>query len=52
MIEEALELLRLDEWYGRGEHIEIAKGKNKRVTSLKEGINQIKRAYKWQIKKK
>jgi len=52
MIEEALELLRLDEWYGRGEHIEIAKGRNKRPTSIKEIINSIKRAYKWQIRKR
>lgn len=52
MIEEALELLRLDEWYGRGEHIEIAKGKNKRVTSIKDIINSIKRAYKWQTRKR
>ena len=51
-MKEILELLRADDWYGCGEHIEIAKGKNKRVTSLKEGINQIKRAYRWQIKKK
>jgi len=52
MIAEVLELLRLSEWYGCGEHIEIAKGKNKRVTSIKEGINSIKRSYKWQTRKR
>lgn len=51
-MKEILELLRVDDWYGCGEHIEIAKGINKKPTSIKQGINQIKRAYKWQTRKR
>lgn len=38
-----LKLLKLDKWYGISETIDIAKGKNKIPTSIKEGVDQIKR---------
>tara|TARA_R110000772_G_scaffold179935_1_gene291244 strand:- start:235 stop:372 length:138 start_codon:yes stop_codon:yes gene_type:complete len=38
-----IKLLNLDNFYGEGETIEIAKGKYKLPTTLKEGIKQIKR---------
>jgi len=47
MIKQILELLSLHEHYGQSEVIEIAKGKYKRVTTLKELKTQIKRQIKW-----
>jgi len=38
-----LKLLKLDKWYGVSEAIDVAKGKNKIPTSVKEGVDQIKR---------
>lgn len=38
-----IKLLNLDNFYGQTENIEIAKGKYKLPTSLKEGYKQIKR---------
>lgn len=38
-----IKLLNLDEFYGKDEAIEIAKGKYKLAETLKEGIKQIKR---------
>jgi hypothetical protein len=38
-----IKLLNLDNFYGQTENIEIAKGKYKLPTSLKEGYEQIKR---------
>jgi hypothetical protein len=52
MIEETLELLRAYHWKGCSETIEIAKGKNKLPETIKEGLTQLKRAIKWQTKKK
>ena len=52
MIKETLELLRMSDWYGQSEYIEIAKGKNKRITTFKEALTSIKRNYKWQTRKK
>lgn len=46
-----LKLLRLDDFEGVSETIEIAKGKNELPTSLKKGLKQIKRFNKWQEKK-
>ena len=48
MIETALKLLALDNWYGVSENIEIAKGKYQLTDTLKKGINKIKRSYQWQ----
>jgi hypothetical protein len=38
-----IKLLNLDNFYGETENIEIAKGKYKLPTTLKEGLKQIKR---------
>jgi hypothetical protein len=38
-----IKLLNLDNFYGQTENIEIAKGKYKLPTTLKEGYKQIKR---------
>jgi hypothetical protein len=48
MIKEILNLLMLDNHYGKSETIEIAKGKYELPTTIKKGWNQIKRNYKWQ----
>lgn len=47
MIKNILELLALHEHYGQSELIEIAKGKYKRITTIKEFKIQIKRQLKW-----
>lgn len=52
MTEETFKLLKMSDWYGCSENIEIAKGKNKLPETIKEGLIQLKRAIKWQIKKK
>lgn len=41
------ELLRLNEFYGESEAIEIAKGKNELPLTLKKGFNQLRRELKW-----
>lgn len=38
-----IKLLNIDNFYGETENIEIAKGKYKLPTTLKEGLKQIKR---------
>jgi hypothetical protein len=38
-----IKLLNLDDFYGEDKTIEIAKGKYKLPTTLKEGFKQIKR---------
>tara|TARA_R110000796_G_scaffold90092_1_gene193767 strand:+ start:46 stop:198 length:153 start_codon:yes stop_codon:yes gene_type:complete len=48
MIETALKLLSLDNWYGISENVEIAKGKYQLTDTFKKGINKIKRNYQWQ----
>ena len=47
-----LKLLREHDYIDFSYNIEIAKGLNKRPTTIKEGINQIKRAFKWQLRKR
>tara|TARA_R110002050_G_scaffold24985_2_gene66711 strand:- start:5168 stop:5317 length:150 start_codon:yes stop_codon:yes gene_type:complete len=47
MIEIALQLLALDNWYNVSENIEIAKGKYELADTFEKGINKIKRSYKW-----
>lgn len=47
-----LKLLREHEYEGFSYYIEVAKGKNKIPETIKEGIKQIKREYKWQTRKK
>jgi hypothetical protein len=43
----AIKLLKIDDFYGVSENIEIAKGKYKLPSSIKEGLRQIKRESKW-----
>ena len=43
MIKDIIEMLRLDEWYGHSETIEIAKGKYKHNVSFKDVWAQKKR---------
>ena len=38
-----IKLLNISDFYGESENIEIAKGKYKLATTIKEGIKQIKR---------
>ncbi len=48
MIEQILELLASDEFYGVSKNIDIAKGKYKIAKSIKEVTEQIKREDAWQ----
>jgi len=41
------ELLRLNEFYGESEAIEIAKGRNELPLTLKKGFKQLRRELKW-----
>ena len=43
MIQQIINMLQLDDFYGYTETIDIAKGKYKLHTSLKKGIKQAKR---------
>ena len=47
MIEQILQMLRIDPWYGRSELIEIAKGKNKIPKTVKEVFEQTRREVKF-----
>ncbi len=51
-MENLLDLLKIDDWYGASENIEIAKGKYQLPKTLKQGLTQIKRSYKWQTRKR
>ena len=50
MITKVLDMLAVSEFYNVSENVEIAKGKYERITSWKQGINQIKRIAKWRKK--
>lgn len=43
MIKQILELLKLDDFYGKSENIDIAKGKYKIPTTMSEAYKQGKR---------
>jgi hypothetical protein len=43
MIQQIITMLKIDDFYGNTEAIDIAKGKYKLHTSLKKAINQLKR---------
>lgn len=47
MIEQILNLLRVDDFYGKTNAIEIAKGKHKLPESVKEIFRQAKREIKY-----
>lgn len=48
MIELIVKILSLDDFHGKSDNIDIAKGKNKLPLSFKEGWEQFKRARAWQ----
>jgi hypothetical protein len=47
MIEQILQMLRIDPWYGESELIEIAKGKYKIPKTVKEVFEQARREAKF-----
>lgn len=51
MIGIILDILAMDEFYGVSEEIEIAKGKYKLPTGIREGLKQRKRKAKWSLKR-
>lgn len=52
MIAETIKLLHSNTWYGCGENIEIAKGKNSIPKNWKEAKEQINRYKIWLFTKK
>ena len=46
MIQNILNLLQFDEFYGKTENIEIAKGKYQLPTTIKQALKQAKRELK------
>ena len=52
MIQKIVELLATNDFYGQSELIEIAKGKYKLEHTLKGNLKQLKRAKKWQSRKR
>ena len=51
MIKQLIDLLRLFDYYGEAEEIEIAKGGYKLPETIKEGLKIAKRRKEWQRKK-
>ena len=51
MIKQLIDLLRLFDYYGEAEEIEIAKGRYKAPETIKEGIKNAKRQIQWQKRK-
>ena len=47
MIEQLLELLANENWYGESKNIDIAKGRYKIPKNLKEKKEQVKRENAW-----
>lgn len=47
MIDLILQMLTLDEFYGKSKNIDIAKGLYKQPDSVKEGLKQVKRKMSW-----
>lgn len=46
MIGKIIDILQSDDFYGGGEHIEIAKGKHEYVTTWKGLVRKIKRVWR------
>ena len=49
MITETIKLLQSNDWHGVSEAIEIAKGRDEKIHTIKEVIQKIKRI--WQSRK-
>ena len=47
MIGVIFDILRMSEWHGMSEEIEIAKGKNELTVSVKDNWKRIKRKRAW-----
>lgn len=47
MITKIIQVLQSDNFYGVSENVEIAKGRNKVVRTLREFGTQLKRSVKW-----
>lgn len=45
MIPKIIDLLQSNDFYGVSKEVDIAKGKNEYITSLKDGKNKIKRVW-------
>ena len=52
MLADILELLSKDDYFGKTENIEIAKGKYKLTTTIKEKKQQLKREKQWLQKRR
>ncbi len=52
MIAETIKLFQSNTWYGCGDNIEIAKGKNEIPRNWKQATEQIKRYKAWLFMKK
>jgi hypothetical protein len=52
MIEQILQLMKISDFYGLSEEIEIAKGKHKLETGFRASIKQGKRDVIWQKRKR
>jgi hypothetical protein len=49
MIAETIKFLQSNNWYGISESIEIAKGRDEKIYTFKEGVEKIYR--QWRLKK-
>lgn len=48
MIEQLLELLSVDDFYGKSKYIDIAKGINEAPRGVRDGLKKHKREKAWQ----
>ncbi len=51
MIQNILELLRLNDYYGEHDLIDVAKGRYEYPNTYREVLRSLKRSMKWQLKK-
>ncbi len=52
MIKEIINILQIDNFYGKSEVIETAKGAYKYPETFKEFVRTIKRKVRWQLRKR
>ena len=50
MIKNIIQMLSIDDFYGNSETIDIAKGRNELVHTVKKTVKQIKRKQAWKRK--